>query len=107
MPFLNMFKPKRSRSYVPSERFSDDSELYDEVPAYGSLPHTGASGFNHTAPVHRSRSQHYASSRAQQHPRHGSILRNSGRDHQYAQPEAQDQVHHGYKLPFNELIPNT
>jgi hypothetical protein len=90
MPFLKMFKPKRSRSYVPSERFSDDSELYDEVPAFGSLPN-GTSGFNHSAPVNRSRSsQHYASSQTQHYPRHGSTLRSSGRE-QYAQPEVQDQ----------------
>jgi hypothetical protein len=92
MPFLKkMFKPKRSRSYVPSERFSDDSELYDQVPAYGSLPN-GTSGFNHSAPVNRSRSgsQHYASSQTQHYPRHGSTLRSSGRE-QYAQPEVQDQ----------------
>jgi hypothetical protein len=104
MPFLKkMFKPKRSRSYVPSERFSDDSELYDQVPAYGSLPN-GTSGFNHSAPVNRSRSgsQHYASSQTQHYPRHGSTLRSSGRE-QYAQPEVQDQVRHAYKLPLRTV----
>jgi hypothetical protein len=102
MPFLKMFKPKRSRSYVPSERFSDDSELYDEVPAFGSLPN-GTSGFNHSAPVNRSRSsQHYASSQTQHYPRHGSTLRSSGRE-QYAQPEVQDQVRPAYKLPLRTV----
>ncbi|KAF8271746.1 hypothetical protein EI94DRAFT_519022 [Lactarius quietus] len=88
MPFFNMFKPKRSRSHTPSERFSDDSELYDQAPGYGMRP-TGTLGSHHTASVHRS--QHYAGSRAQHHPRHGSTLRRSSGREQYAQLEAQDQ----------------
>src|ERR1700734_3396129 len=90
MPFLNMFKPKRSRSYTPSERFSDDSELYDQAPLYGPPPTLGS---NHIAPVHHS--QNYSSSRAQHQPRHRSTLRRSGRE-RYAQPAEQDQVRHTY-----------
>src|SRR5258708_3124101 len=76
MPFLNMFKPKGSRSGLspnPSERFSDDSELYDQAPGYGPRL-TGSS--SHAAPVHRS--QLYGNSRAQHYPRHGSTHRSSG-----------------------------
>ena len=90
MPFLNMFKPKRSRSYTPSERFSDDSELYDQAPLYGPPPTLGS---NHIAPIHRS--QNYSGSRSQHQPRHRSALRRSSRE-QYAQPEEQDQVRHTY-----------
>src|SRR6266404_1286689 len=100
MPFFNMFKPKQSRSRLspsPSERFSDDSELYDQVPMYGSRSN-GISGSSHTAPVHRS--QLHASSRTRQYPRHGSTIRGHGSGpERYAQPEPQDQVRHAFATP--------
>ncbi|KAH9077481.1 hypothetical protein EDB83DRAFT_1712876 [Lactarius deliciosus] len=97
MPFFDMFKPKRSRSRLSgSERFSDDSELYDQAPGYGPRP-TSNLGSGHTAPVHRS--QLYPNSRVQHHPRHGSTHRShSSGSERYAQPGAQDRDQSWYRV---------
>jgi hypothetical protein len=86
MPFLNMFKSRRTRSTsLPRapERHLLESE-YDPASAYGPRSGFGRSA-HHPAPPH-------TGSRTQRYPSHGSSFSNSGARRYAESATASDQV---------------